>query len=227
MILKVGAITFDDFYTLRYPVGKKENIIYPILKALKRQGLNLDNEAFLRQYFSEHKLYLKKRTETLRESLLDDVVASALSACGYEPKTIGRILAEAVDYGLRTKKAKWFPYVKRTLFTLRKKGYKLGLITNTHWRVSENLRREYTKFFNVTTLSYEHGYVKPHPSIFLSTLEKLGVNADHCLHVGDNPISDIQGPKSIGMKTAFVKRGYMKTDADIEIQRLLELTKFL
>lgn len=227
MILKVEAVTFDDFYTLRYPVGEKEDIVYPILKALKRQGLDVNDKEFLKQYFIADKLYRKRLKETLRESSLDDIVMSGLTTCGCEPKTVVRIVKEAVDYGLATRRAKWFPDAKRTLLTLQKKDYKLGLISNTHWRISENLRREFEKFFDVITLSYEHGYTKPHPSIFVAALKKLGTNANHCLHVGDDPTADIQGAKSVEMKTAFIKRREIKTDADIEIKRLIELTTLL
>jgi len=74
------------------------------------------------------------------------------------------------------------------------------------------------------TLSYEHGFAKPHPSIFVDTLKKLRTNASNCLHVGDDPIADIKGAKSIGMKTAFIKRREIETEADIEIKQLSELT---
>jgi len=227
MILKVEAVTFDDFYTLRYPVGKVEDIIYPVLRSLKSRGLNVDDKEFQKRYFAENELYLKRLKETSRESSLDDMVMKTLTACGYEPRTVGGIVREAVDHGLATRKARWFPEAKRTLITLRDRGYKLGLISNTHWRVLESLRKEFEKFFDIITLSYEHGYAKPHPSIFAATLKKLGVNPNRCLHVGDDPTADIRGAKNAGMKTAFIKRRETKTDADIEIKRLIELTTFL
>ena len=71
--------------------------------------------------------------------MLDDIVMSALIACCYEPKTVSRIVKEAVDYGLVTRKAEWFSDAKKTLLTLRKKGYKLGLISNTHWRAESKM----------------------------------------------------------------------------------------
>jgi hypothetical protein len=64
MILKVEAVTFDDFYTLRYPVGKKENIVYPVLKALKGQGLDVNDEEFLKQYFRADKLSKKAERDS-------------------------------------------------------------------------------------------------------------------------------------------------------------------
>lgn len=227
MILKVKAVTFDDFYTLRYPAGEKEDIIYPILEGLEKRGLNVDDEEFLKHYLRADELYRKKLKETLRESLLDDIVTSALVACGHQPQTIGEILKEAVDYGIATRKTRWFPDAKMTLRKLQEKGYKLGLISNTHWRIPENSRKEFNEFFDTITLSYEIGYAKPHPTVFTVTLKKLETNPKHCLHVGDDPIGDIQGAKIVGMKTAFIKRRKIKSDADIEINRLTELTTLL
>ena len=226
-MLDIKAITFDDFFTLRYPTKEKEDIIYPVLKALKREGVHVDDKEFLGKYFREDELYRKRLKQTLRESLLDDMVTSVLAACGYRSKTAGEVVRNAVDYGLATRKAKWFPNVKTSLTTLRKKGYKLGLISNTHWRISQKLHKEFDRLFDVITLSYEHGYAKPHPSIFVATLNKLGINAHQCLHVGDDPIADIQGAQNVGMKTAFIKRKKVKTDANAEIKRIGELTTFL
>jgi putative hydrolase of the HAD superfamily len=90
-----------------------------------------------------------------------------------------------------------------------------------------SLREQFEGFFDVITLSYEHGYVKPHSSIFVTTLEKLKVNPNQSLHVGDDPIADIQGARGIGMKTVFIKRREVKTDADIEVKRIMELVMFL
>ena len=46
MIPKVKAVTSDDFLTLRYPMKRKEDIIYPILTALRRR-LDVNEEQFL------------------------------------------------------------------------------------------------------------------------------------------------------------------------------------
>jgi len=205
---------------------QREDIIYPILTALRRK-LDVNEEQFLKQYFKENQLYQKRLRKTLRETLLDDIVASVLASCGYDSQTIYRNVKEAVDYGLATRKAKWFPNVRRMLLTLRSEGYKLGLISNTHWRFLPSLREQFGEFFDVITLSYEHGYIKPHPSIFMITLEKLGVTSNQSLHVGDDPIADIQGAKNIGMKTAFVNKKEAKSNADIEVKRIAELTTYL
>ena len=53
----LNAVTFDDFNTLRYPAEETEDVIYPILKTLKRQGLGVNDEEFLKWYFKEDELY--------------------------------------------------------------------------------------------------------------------------------------------------------------------------
>jgi HAD superfamily hydrolase (TIGR01662 family) len=226
MIPKVKAVTFDDFLTLRYPMKQREDIIYPILTALRRK-LDVNEEQFLKQYFKENQLYQKKLRKTLRETLLDDIIASVLVSCGYDSQTICENVKEAVDYGLATRKARWFPNARRTLSILRSEGYKLGLISNTHWRFLPSLKKQFEEFFDVITLSYEHDHVKPHPSIFVTTLEKLKVNPNQSLHVGDDPIADVRGARDVGMKTVFVKRKEVETNADIEIGRITELATLL
>jgi FMN phosphatase YigB (HAD superfamily) len=145
MTLKVKAVTFDDFMTLRYPMKQREDIIYPILTALRKK-LTLNKKQFLKQYFGENQLYQKKIRKTLRETLLDDIIASVLVSCGYDSQTICRNVKEAVDIGLATRKARWFPNARETLLLLRSKGYRLGLISNTHWRFLPNVRKQFEGF---------------------------------------------------------------------------------
>ena len=227
MSLEIDAITFDDFNTLRYGISEEEDIVYPIFRELKRSQLDIRQKEFLKEYFKMDELCRKRLCETLRESLLDDVIASALATFGYGSKSINETIGKAVNEVLATRKANWYPEAIETLLALRKRGYKLGLISNTHWRLLEDVRNEFKRYFHVITLSYEHGYAKPHPSIFLVTLKKLGVRASRCLHVGDDPIADVQGARHVGIKTAFVKRGDQKAEADIQIEKLSALLNFL
>jgi HAD superfamily hydrolase (TIGR01549 family) len=227
MTLKVKAVTFDDWLTLRHSAGEREDIVHPISEALKEQGLEIDDREFLERYFGADEEYRRSLEETLRESTLDDIVSSVLMACGCEPKEIGRAVKEAVDRGLKTREYRWFPDAKRTLRKLRERGYRLGLISNTHWRILRDLREEFEELFDVVTLSYEHGHAKPHPSIFLATLGGLGVEPKGCLHVGDDPTADVRGAGGVGMKTAFLKRNGREVAADMAIGSLDELLKYL
>jgi len=220
-LLATSAVTFDDFNTLRHGVNE-EDIIYPIFRAFRKHGIKVKEKDFLRKYIRSDRAYRKCLRETFRESLLDNIIVDVLMSFGYESTRIQHTVTHVVDEVLATQKAAWYPDALSVLNTLRKKGYKLGLITNTHWRILDETRKEFEKYFDVITLSYEHGYVKPHPSVFLVTLRKLRVNASSCLHVGDDPIADIKGAKEVGMRTAFVKRGKIEAKADIQIKQLSE-----
>lgn len=57
-------------------------------------------------------------------------------------------------------------------------------------------------------VSGAYGYEKPAPEIFHEALRRLGLAAGrHILFVGDNPDTDIAGAQSVGMSTAWVRRG--------------------
>jgi HAD superfamily hydrolase (TIGR01549 family) len=222
---EVDAVTFDDFGTLRFGVNH-EDIIYPILRELEK-ALHFDKKTFLGTYFEKDADYHKKPQETLSESLLDNIIIDVLKSFGYKSQIVETAVRRAVDKGLETRQTKWYEDALYVLSVLRKRGYKLGLISNTHWRYPESFRKEVEKIFDVTTLSYEHGYAKPHPSIFLVTLEKLHVHPNRCLHVGDDPIADVEGAKSVGMKTAFIKRETRRAKADITVKKLDQLLEIL
>ncbi len=48
---------------------------------------------------------------------------------------------------------------------------------------------------------------KPHALLYQMTLDRLGVNPDQCLMIGDRPDTDIAGAAALGMKTALVRTG--------------------
>ena len=64
-------------------------------------------------------------------------------------------------------------------------------------------------------ISEEVGYAKPDPRIFGDALDATGlVRAEQVMFVGDNPVTDIDGARRFGMRTAWVRRG-RKFPADL------------
>ena len=51
-----------------------------------------------------------------------------------------------------------------------------------------------------------HGKIKPDPSIFRAALERLSVEPDEALMVGDQPEDDVEGARSIGMEALLLDR---------------------
>lgn len=218
--MEVDVVTFDDYLTLRYS-PQQEDIIFPILWSLKEKGFTLNEEVFLMEYQRIDRSYRKRLRESYRESILDDIVLRTVREL--DRNVENWTIKSAVDDGLRTRRSVWYPDSIPTLIGLSERGYMLGLISNTHWRWLPEQRDEVKKYFQTVTLSYEIGYVKPHPNIFLATLEKMRAEPERCLHVGDDLVADIEGAKNVGMKTAFLKRGKMEANSDIQLKRLNEL----
>lgn len=125
--MKVDAVTFDDFNTLRYRAGKGEDIIYPILRSLRKSKLEISEEDFMKEYFRADKLYREMLRETLRESLLDDILVDVLESLGQVSQYVNRTIRKAVDVGLSTRKTKWYPGAPHVLLTLKEKRVQVRL----------------------------------------------------------------------------------------------------
>ncbi|MEH6348419.1 MAG: HAD family hydrolase [Bermanella sp.] len=110
-----------------------------------------------------------------------------------------------------------------TLIKLKKKGIKIGLISNLaspYRRPVKDLELE--KYFDVIVFSCELGVAKPDPEIYKFALTKLGSAADETLMVGDSFKADIEGPANAGITGLHLVRngGHSKSN---EIRRLDEV----
>jgi putative hydrolase of the HAD superfamily len=61
-------------------------------------------------------------------------------------------------------------------------------------------------FFEVVVVSGDLGYVKPHPLLFRTALEQLGVEPAAAVHIGDNWLADVQGAKGMGMQVVLTEQ---------------------
>ena len=60
--------------------------------------------------------------------------------------------------------------------------------------------------FRASITSREIGCAKPDARIFAAACERLGVAAEHVLHVGDDPALDVAGARAAGLRTAWLNR---------------------
>ncbi len=97
--------------------------------------------------------------------------------------------------------------VAPVLTGLSRAGVRLGLISNTHRSLAS-----FQEHFDLDGLitaaisSSEHGYNKPHPSIFRTALRLLRVAPAEAIMVGDNLKQDIEGALGVGMRAVLVCR---------------------
>jgi FMN phosphatase YigB (HAD superfamily) len=101
------------------------------------------------------------------------------------------------------------PHVNTALEAMRTQGYRLGVICNTGMAGGRVLREVLRRhgllgFFDATVFSNEFGIAKPHPSIFVHTLEALGgIAPSEALHVGDLEELDVEGARRAGLHSAL------------------------
>jgi HAD superfamily hydrolase (TIGR01549 family) len=88
------------------------------------------------------------------------------------------------------------------------RGLRIGLISNSHrCLVSFQSHFELQGLIAGTISSAEHGYMKPHPSIFKAALDLVDVAADEAVMVGDAVRHDIDGALGVGMRAVLLHRG--------------------
>ena len=102
------------------------------------------------------------------------------------------------------------PYLDEVLTELKRKGFKLGIITNTvtsrenHVRIA--LRKiGIEKHFDLILTSVDVGHEKPDERIFMTALRELRVKPYEAVMVGNQINTDIVGGNRIGMKTVLFK----------------------
>jgi putative hydrolase of the HAD superfamily len=127
-----------------------------------------------------------------------------------------------------------YPDAERVLDYLKKKKYKLALVTDTDGTPGNKKNRlkksPLLRFFNVVVISGEDTpRSKPDPEAFTLVASKLGVAAKDCVMVGDKPFTDIRGAKAAGMKTIRVMRRKWEDEeeADVTVTSLSEMLKIL
>lgn len=98
--------------------------------------------------------------------------------------------------------------VAPVLRELARRGIKIGLISNSHRSLAAFEEHfELEGLISAAISSSEHGYLKPHPSIFQSALQLAGVRPEEAVMVGDSLPHDIEGALGVGMRGVLVHRG--------------------
>src|SRR5574342_352035 len=150
-------------------------------------------------------LWQENRDVSVREHVvaLLDVVEPALS---------GRLSAESMAALIRAYASPALvappqidPGARVALEALAAEGVALAVVSNTMRTPGKVVRQvlaqwEILPLFQVLTFSDECGIRKPAPAIFRRTLDDLGVPPEDAVHVGDDPILDVEGARDAGLR---------------------------
>jgi putative hydrolase of the HAD superfamily len=193
-----------------------------------------------RQAFSQafHETYRQTWQEAER-SLMEMEIRVLLHQAARE---LGLPLSEAeighlvrVHYGPVSSQVTIYPDTIETLTEVRRRGLKIGLVSNTVWPGAlhkEDLERfGILEFFDHLLFSADLGVRKPHPQIFLAALEALNVVPNEAVFVGDRVPEDVDGAMRVGMRGVWKERPDRErlphVTPDAQIIHLRELLVFL
>jgi HAD superfamily hydrolase (TIGR01549 family) len=98
--------------------------------------------------------------------------------------------------------------VPGVLRTLAGAGLRIGLISNSHrCLASFQSHFELEGLITAALSSSEHGFLKPHPSIFSAALQLVDVAPGDAVMVGDSLKHDVEGAMRVGMRGVLLHRG--------------------
>ncbi len=120
---------------------------------------------------------------------------------------------------------------EQVLKTLRRRGYRLGLITNGHTLLQNRKldKAGIRPYLDGVAVSADEGVGKPNPEIFRRLAERLCVAPQDCVFVGDHPVNDIQGALDAGMRAVYLNTRNLDEypDGVCEIKRLADILEKL
>jgi putative hydrolase of the HAD superfamily len=105
-----------------------------------------------------------------------------------------------------------FPDSRDTLVSLRDRGYRLGLLSNTWWAAewhnADIAAHGLADLLDELVYTSDLPHSKPHPAVFAEVAGRLGVEAAACVMIGDRQIDDISGAKAVGMRAVWRRNDY-------------------
>lgn len=226
---RARAVFFDVDFTLIYPGPAFQGVGYRDFCA--RFGIEVDPQAF-------------DRAVGAAASMLhpDDGLYDAQVYIDYTRRIIEGMggTGPNLEAAARSIYVEWaachhfflYEEVPEVLRELHRSGYRIGLITNSH-RCLDSFQSHFALegLFSVAVSSIDHGYMKPHPSIFETALRALGVPPGEAVMVGDSFEHDVEGARRLGMHGVLVARspgGAAGHPADVPvIQSLRQLPPLL
>lgn len=198
---EIDAIFIDVGNTLRLLVKDEPYQAEARQRIAAFVGTAEDPDQFGKMLDERYKVYRKWAFETLLEASEKELWTRWLLP-DFPPERIGP-LANELTYLYRKTMGRRFaaPNAKEVVVELSRRGYILGIISNTitEREIPEWLKNDgFEQYFPTVVLSSIYGKRKPGPDIYWEAARQSGVDPIRCAYVGDNPIRDVEGSRRAG-----------------------------
>jgi putative hydrolase of the HAD superfamily len=221
------AVFFDVDFTLIYPGPRFQASGYH--EFCTRHGIEVDPGLF-DSAVAGAASGLDTGDDSYDAQLYVDYTKRIIEGMGGGGPAVETVAREIYDEWAACRHFTLYEDVPDVLRSLHASGIKIGLISNSHrCLTSFETHFELRGLFVVAVSSVEHGFMKPHPSIFEAALRGAGVIAGESVMVGDSLTHDVDGARRLGMRGVLVSRsGPVSAPADVPvIQSLHELLPLL
>jgi HAD superfamily hydrolase (TIGR01662 family) len=227
----VKAVFFDVDFTLIYPGPMFQGAGYHQFCA--RYGIGVDVDRFADAVRAAASILNEEHDQVYDPALFVRYTRQIIEGMGGEGHLLDACAEEIYAEWAACHHFVLYDDVPQALKDLASRGIRIGLISNSH-RCLDSFQAhfELEGLIAGALSSFEHGFLKPHPSIFESALELLGVSAAESVMVGDSLLHDIEGARRVGMRGVLVHRSPHPPDADLVegvpvIRDLSELPRLL
>ncbi len=164
-------------------------------------GTDKDPTDFCKMLDVRYKIYRKWAFETLLEASERELWTRWLLP-EWPAEKIGPLAGELTYLFRQTMGHRHAqPDTRVVLEELTKRGYKLGIISNTitereipNWLVEDG----FDHYFSTVVLSSIFGHRKPGTKIYHEAARQAGVDPSKCVYVGDNLSRDVAGTRNAG-----------------------------
>jgi len=209
----------EDFHPLL------RNIINQCCRSLADTGITFDEESLFNK---------AKELNQERQDLAVYPLADRLQALfGGETVLSSGLISDLINVFMQPifNEAKVDPAAVPLLQALRRKGIKTGILSNTPWGcpselwLSELKRHNLADNIDLALFCVDVGWRKPATIIFKTALQKLGLEAQDTIYVGDDPCWDIEGARNSGLNPVLLARD--KAPSNIEAVTIRSLEEVL
>ena len=202
---RINAVFFDVDFTLIHPGSVFDGEGYRTFAA--RHGLQVESSRFEDAVRLASVELDRLHDGVYRPEPFLRYAGRVLTAMGAVGDGIEPCSREIYDEWAMCHHFALYDDVTPALAALHGAGYRIGLISNTH-RCLESFQShfELEPFITAAVSSSDHGYLKPHPSIFHAALDRVGTSAADGVMVGDSLTHDIAGARQVGMAAVLLVR---------------------
>lgn len=199
------AVFFDVDFTLIYPGPTFQGVGYQRFCA--RYGIDVDPSRFSDAVLGASAILNDEQEHIYDPAIFVGYTRRIIEGMGGRGAELEACAQEIYAEWAACQHFYLYDDVAPALRALAARGIKMGLISNSHRCLASFQQHfELHGLIAAALSSSEHGYLKPHPSIFESALKLLGVAAEESVMVGDSLPHDIEGARGVGMRGILVQR---------------------